>query len=58
MGLLRAGLVVGGAMSLLWMLLLRVAAGFIAWILILAANLLCITCTILAFTKVKAIQAT
>jgi hypothetical protein len=39
-------------MSLTWMFILRYSAGLLAWTVVLAANLLFITCTLLCFTKV------
>ena len=39
-------------MSLTWMFILRYSAGLLAWTVVLAANLLFVTCTLLCFTKV------
>lgn len=47
-----AGLVGSLLMSLTWMFILRYSAGLLAWTVVVAANLLFIACTLLAFTKV------
>ena len=39
-------------LSLIWMVLLRFAAGLMAWAAVLSVNILCAACTMLAFLKV------
>ena len=47
-----AGLAAGMFLSLIWMVLLRFAAGLMAWAAILSVNIFCAACTMLAFLKV------
>jgi len=47
-----AGLAAGMFLSLIWMVLLRFAAGLMAWAAVLSVNILCAACTMLAFLKV------
>ncbi len=39
-------------LSLIWMVLLRFAAGLMAWAAVLSVNIFCAACTLLAFLKV------
>ena len=48
---LVAGLVGGLVLSLVWMLVLRYSAGLLAWLVVLAVNILFVAGTLLAFTK-------
>lgn len=47
-----AGLAAGMFLSLIWMVLLRFAAGLMAWAAVLSVNIFCAACTMLAFLKV------
>jgi solute carrier family 44 (choline transporter-like protein), member 2/4/5 len=47
-----AGLVGGVILSLIWMFVLRYAAGVMAWTAVIAVNVLLAGCTLLAFAKV------
>ena len=38
-------------LSLVWMLVLRYSAGLLAWLVVLAVNILFVAGTLLAFTK-------
>ena len=40
-------------LSLIWMLVLRYAAGLMTWVAVWAANLLFVLCTLLCFMKVS-----
>ncbi|DBA72774.1 hypothetical protein WJX79_010106 [Trebouxia sp. C0005] len=49
--ILVAGLAAGMFLSLIWMVLLRFAAGLMAWAAVLSVNIFCAACTMLAFLK-------
>lgn len=48
-----AGLGGGLVLSILWLLFLRYFAGVVAWLTVLAANLLFVGCTILSYQKAR-----